>query len=412
MDAYLKIIRSKSGTGDDAYAIYDFNFWGDNVPAVTYQYLVEPEKDKSIRGGVSDLRKYIESFRQDVRTKDEFTKKVKEWLEEISRSIRHIILPPKGTPFANAMVELENKARSGEDIFLTILTNDYLIPFWLTKCYTRSGDELNTWDLLFSFGFVPAHINEAVTNKENQEPHVVRGERIALLARPSPDLSAIQEISASFNNKNEPKGKDVLSGYDIDIIDGARNSNRESVNRFGLFADEIVEALEEHQVIFYYGHFDFNEKSPEDSCMVALNYAYGNEEKKKANENVRLSSIKETIKGKVLFLNSCRSIGLPIFDETDFPRHDRTLPNFFLSNNVVCIGTLYPIFHDAAAVYMRHFIEFLVKGECVGKAVKEARVILNKQKRYDHFDWAPYVLVGKPQVRIEISKVDDNANGN
>jgi len=392
-EAQLRIIKSQSGSD----YTYDFSLWCGRERPVFGQRSVEAQQYKNRKAAIEAIKDHIADFRRKLvsslqAANRDYQKAIGDWLQDIPRMIKKEFLPPKDSQFAQKMIRLEQRAKSGEQVVLTITTNEYLIPWWLTHSYT--SDELNQiWSALFVIGFMPAHIT--------LDPHKTKPiskPRIALISRPSSDLRNARRITDKLIMKN--------LAHQVEIHNGEKNEPEIELGRFGLLREEIEKTLSENQVLFYYGHFELNEKFPEQSYLEALDeFAAGRMEHDVEPEKITLKSVEKLIKGKVLFLDACRSIGLPFLADKPFPQHNEILPDFYLINKAICIGTIYPIFDDAAVDYMTSFIQFLLDGYTLGEAMKKAREELDRVG-YSPFNWASYILVGDPNLKL-ITKQGD-----
>jgi len=300
----LRIIKTLSG---DRY-IYDFHLWGDTIDSVTYQHSLEAERYEIYRDTIRAIGDHIYDYERNLSSGAKtYQEKVSEWLLDVSKMIKKEFLPPSSTHFAKTMREVEKLAKSGHEIVLTITSNCYLVPWWLSNSYISNRPE-DSWSVLFSIGFIPAHIT-----LEPTQTRVVKRPRIALISRPSSDLQYAKDIAEKFREL------DLVPSANIEVQNGKKNIDR-GVGRFGLLREEIKKSLSENHILFYYGHFRIDEEAPEKSYLEALlEYAAG-----RGNfvpsDRITLDSIKSLISGKILFLNACRSIGLPFLSEkTPFP---------------------------------------------------------------------------------------------
>jgi len=82
-----------------------------------------------------------------------------------------------------------------------------------------------------------------------------------------------------------------------------------------------------------------------------------------------------------------------------------------MTNKIICIGTIYPIFTDAAVEFMAAFMRFLLQGICLGEALRKARKELIANRKYSKFDWAPYILLGDPKTQIQFQQ-EEHRNAN
>jgi CHAT domain len=367
------------------------NYWSDTDGPVSAQKTIEYSQFDRFKRIIFTLTKHIKSFREDLnsdtrKANSAYRSAIEGWLDDVSKMISREILPEKSTGFAKRMQKIEQIALDGEQITLQICTNEYLLPWWLSSCYSvqTSAEKTayDTWSSIFSIGFLPYNVTEA------PKEEVKDRNRIALISRPSSDLRNARDLSNSIGSK-------------IHVHDGKDNVGRPGIDRFGITQNEVKQIFENNDMIFYYGHFELNELNPERSYFEVLEeFAAGRNEYEIPANKVTVKSLIDCLKNKVLFLDACRSIGLPLISEKEFPSNKDLLSTYFLDNGIVCIGTIYPIFDDAAADCMSKFIEFLSRGESIGSSIKSACDHLKEKGDYSRFDWSPYVIVGDPELCI------------
>ncbi len=350
---------------------------------------IEDSRYDAYKSAIQAIQNHIDDFRvryvqNPIRANDEYKNSVNAWLNDIPKLIKNEFLPSIKTPFGKKFLRFEKSAGKGKKIFLLISSNEYIIPWWLSQTY--SGNK--NWEVfsrIFIIGFVP--IDSGIDNV--LKPKEIKP-RIALISRPPSDLRNATDLSGAIKEKK-------LDSI-IEFHDGKNNASMRS-GRFGLFRNEIIECFSKNKVLLYYGHFNPDESKPERSYLEALQeYAAGRKETDIPPEKIRLKSIEKFLYGKVLFLDACRSAGLPFLGKVDFPEVDEVLPGFFVRNKIICIGTIYPIFDDAAVDYLTTFLNSFINGKCLGEAMQEAS--RNAEKKYEFFDWASYVLIGNPQIKL------------
>lgn len=390
MTIKLRILKTLSG--DEI--VYDFNLWDGLHSPITAQKSIENTRYEIYKSAIQSIQVRITEFKAQLvldeqLANEKYQDSITRWVKDISTMIMEQFLPETKTPFAQAMMKLELQAKE-KDIVVEIATNDYLVPWWISRSYTANSWQ-EIWNALFIIGFSPAHLNVETTR-----PELPENPRIALISRPSNDLKRSTDI------ENKLKDNDLFS--EINLLDGKKNTAPDTIKRFGLLRKEIESAVSDNQVLLYYGHFELDEKFPEKSYIEALQeYGAGRKEIEIPPEKISLQSLQKILEGKILFLDACRSIGLPTMSKDNFPKNESVLPNFYLSNKIICIGTIYPIFDDAAVVYMATFIKHILKGNSLGVSMCEARKDV-KQKGFPIFDWAPYVLIGSPLITIQKSE--------
>ena len=313
-----------------------------------------------------------------------YRQRVNNWLIDVSKMILREFLPAQHTKFAQFMTELENKAAGGEYIYLRIITDEFLIPWWLARSYEYSMEVNFIWSSLFIVEFFPLQ-----SIYSDIETNVTASRRkIALISRPSSDLEKATDLELRLDREEITQA--------IRFYDG--KMGRREMGRFGLTRWEIENIFKENEVLLYYGHFNLNEDSPKDSYLEAVYEYLAGRDDEYLSDDITLESIEHFLKGKVLFLNACRSIGLPYFT-SEFVDERNTLPNYYLRNQIICIGTIYPIFDTAAVEYMVPFIKFLLAGLSLGEAMKLSREPLQDSEK-NFFDWASYLLIGDSTFQL------------
>ncbi len=392
MNVYLKIVKTPEG--EDYY--YSFTLWGD-IESVDGNRQIKESQYKKFRDSIVHIREFIDSYLAKLsgdiqQANDLYIANMTRWVRVVSRMIIREFLPDTESKFAKKFSELETLARGGSDINITILTNEFLVPWWLSRpyCDGKSGD---LWGNIFSIGLIPAFIGDTVEDVVIKEP------RIALISRPTQDLSKAKNIEERLDETG------VFSPVErkaFNIQNGKKNQHEEDMGFFGLVRKDIVDTLTSGEIIFYYGHFELDETFPGNSTLQAT-YGY-DVTGEVTRDPIKLDDVKDLLEGKILFLNACRSIGLPFLEDNPFPSQEKILPNYFLKNQTVCIGTIYPIYANAAVDYMTYIMKFLLQGDCLGKAVRDARRMLMDSDDYTFFDWAPYILVGNPLICVDTKK--------
>lgn len=385
---------------------FKFNLTGENV-SINCIRKVTAANYTQFKDTLMQVSDYVSDFKADKIDNSTYRRGISGWLNRVSTMIRDEFMPElekDKTGFVEKMIQLEAGVRNREkQVVLSLITNDYLIPYWLAKPYryqTNTENLEECWATLYSIGFLPLSTHQDGRIKA----HIKNDNRIALISRPSNNLEKAKQVILSDSLKEK-----------LDIKDGHENlSNSEVENLFGLTPRQVQSFIKDRQVIFYYGHFNLDENNPGQSSLETL-YPYGRSRDGLVRSyELTLESIQEFLEGKVLLLDACRSAGIPYFgtkakqDEgredsasTDFPNPDSTLPDFFLHNRIVCIGTIYPIFDDAAVDFMACFIKNLSSGLEIGEAVRASRLDL-REKRRSEFDWASYILIGPPDMTLEI----------
>jgi hypothetical protein len=84
--------------------------------------------------------------------------------------------------------------------------------------------------------------------------------------------------------------------------------------------------------------------------------------------------------------------------DEDFPPAETVLAAYYAGRRVVCLGTLYPIFDDAAVAYMLSIAQGIVGGKTLGQCMQDAQQKLRRNTNHSKFDWSSYILLGHPDL--------------
>ncbi len=127
-----------------------------------------------------------------------------------------------------------------------------------------------------------------------------------------------------------------------------------------------------------------------------------------------LDDIKSMKKGgrPLIFLNACQSA---------FEKNERTelgyagsyslgiASAFILSGAVACVGNIWPVVDDKAAIFAEYFYGELRRGKSLGEALRAAKELYRAENPPDDFPndltWLSYVLYGDPTQKILMSNI-------
>jgi class 3 adenylate cyclase/tetratricopeptide (TPR) repeat protein len=289
----------------------------------------------------------------------------------LGRLMHDLLLPSPVQSFLGSLTS---------DTPLLISTNDPLLPWELV----HDGVEYLALKCPVGRRFLSVeHVR-----RNPPEPHA--GKNFLLIADPTGDLpKTSQEIEALT---------DLLNGL-------SEWSNYEVLARQGATKAEVLSYLSAGQcdLIHYSGHVALDERG---SHAVGLRLANG--------EVLTAEEIRLTVRGQPLvFLNGCSSVKgkADEGDTLDKPGHGeasvphmslpvRGLAAAFLHGGALgFIGTLWPVYDEAAYEFAVRFYRSALRGEPVGQALRQARQAIRQEYPADPI-WASFVFYGHPTLRI------------
>ncbi len=151
----------------------------------------------------------------------------------------------------------------------------------------------------------------------------------------------------------------------------------------------------DYDVIHYAGHARFDIAQPDQSALVLHR-----------GEELTAEKISRLLKGRPLvFLNACET-GKTANEKKPqavgrfLQRPAEGLATAFIyAGALAYVGSLWPIYDDAAAAFAASFYSDLVEGYTLGEAMRRAR--LHSRTAYARqITWASYVLFGDPTARL------------
>jgi adenylate cyclase len=217
------------------------------------------------------------------------------------------------------------------------------------------------------------------------EPHA--GKNFMLIADPTGDLpKADQEIAAL-----------------TDLLDALPEwSKYEVLARQGATKPEVLNCLAagHWDLIHYSGHVALDESR---SQAISLCLANG--------EVLTAEEIRRAVRGRpLIFLNGCSSGKEQVGGSIEPGNTEGLLPypglpvqglvSAFLQGGAMgFIGTLWPVYDEAAYHFALRFYRLALRGEPVGGALREAREAIRREHPADPI-WASFVFYGDPTWRI------------
>lgn len=289
-------------------------------------------------------------------------------LRRLGRLMHDLLLPP---PIQSFLGELTPHTP------LIISTNDPLLPWELV----HDGTEFLALKCPLGRRFLSSE------RVRRNPPKSHAGKNFLLIADPTGNLSqASAEIEAL-----------------MDLLDALPEwSNYEVLARRGATKSEVLSRLSagHWDLIHYSGHVVLDESRSQANGLLLAN-----------DEVLIAEEIRRTVRGQpLIFLNGCSSVkgkanarGEP-GDHEEFVPY-MTLPvrglasAFLLGGALGFIGTLWPVYDEAAYRFAVHFYRSALRGEPVGQALRQAREIIRGEHPTDPI-WASFVLYGDPTLLI------------
>jgi len=147
-----------------------------------------------------------------------------------------------------------------------------------------------------------------------------------------------------------------------------------------------------YDIIHYSGHAYFNPENPDESGLLL------------AGQNVFIAqTIQRTLRGRpLIFLNACESgREMMVEGEVSYTASETEglASSFILGGALAIIGTMWPIFDEGAAQFASTFYEYLLAGQSLGEAMRQARLRVRESRPHD-VTWASFVLYGDPSLNI------------
>lgn len=263
---------------------------------------------------------------------------------------------------------------------LLISTNDPLLPWELV----HDGTEF----LALKCPLGRQFLSSERVRRNPAESHA--GKNFLLIADPTSDL---------------PKTGEEIEVL-MDLLDALPEwSNYEVLARQGATKSEVLGRLSAGHcdLIHYSGHVVLDESHSQASGLLLAN-----------GEVLTAEEIRRTVRGQpLIFLNGCSSAaeklnapnGPDESGDTEGPLPYVGLSvqglasAFLLGGALGFIGTLWPVYDEAAYRFAVHFYRSALRGEPVGQALRQAREIIRREQPTDPI-WASFVFYGDPTLRM------------
>lgn len=210
-------------------------------------------------------------------------------------------------------------------------------------------------------------------NKYNREDKL----RFLFIANPTGDLPATEKEVEWIADRlsDEPATVEIWRG---DEVTGLKLHRALASGRY--------------DVIHYSGHAFFNPENPDESGLLLT------------GQNVFIAqTIQRTLQGRpLIFLNACES-GREMMAEGEVSytvsETEGLASSFILGGALGIIGTMWPIFDEGGAEFASTFYEYLLAGQGLGEALRQARLHVRESRPHD-VTWASFVLYGDPTLNI------------
>lgn len=200
----------------------------------------------------------------------------------------------------------------------------------------------------------------------------------------------------------DPAGNLNEAGKEVDQIAQSLHSDWKDIEVTTLRAEQAngeqlnkVLRSGEYDVIHYAGHASFDDTDADLSGLLLHD-----------NEVFFAQKIRSLLEGRPLvFLNACES------GRTANERQPQTVGRylqkpaeglasaFIYGGAIGCIGSLWPVYDDAAAAFATHFYNKVLEGYMIGEAMRQTRHFV-KGRYPDQITWATFVLYGDPTFRL------------
>lgn len=269
---------------------------------------------------------------------------------------------------------------------LTITTNDLMLPWELMSYQDRNEPDVDKFLCL-----------------ERPVARMPMGRYFPRHHREHPDDTLRFLLIYADPNYANPKKRLSAAKAEVDKIEAelkkswGNNVEVVKISEAQVTGRAMNKVLREgnFKVIHFAGHAFFD---PDDADLSGL--LLDGEEKFLAQKVHRL------LEGRPLvFLNACESGSTANEEEPQqigeyMQGYAEGLASAFIYGGARgCIGSLWPIYDDAAADLAIHFYNNVVRGYMIGEALRLARRAI-KDKSNDQITWAAYVLYGDPTLRL------------
>jgi hypothetical protein len=290
---------------------------------------------------------------------------------------------------------------------VTITTNDLALP-WELMSYRDAAGNLTSLCLEKPVARMPMGRAIPRDGRTTRPPDKFRF--LLIYADPHGTLQAARQEIETIEQALKGEWQDRIEVTILDETPESRASGRR-------LNQELRSGR--YNVIHYAGHADFDQDRPELSglllhdagCRVCARAASGGgprpgEPTDHEDEVFFAQKIRRLLEGRPLvFLNACES-GRTANEQA--PRQAGAVQEpaeglasaFIYGGALGCVGSLWPVYDDAAAELAIHFYRQVLQEQTIGEAMRLARQEI--RKRYpNQVTWAGFILYGDPTFRLE-----------
>jgi len=289
---------------------------------------------------------------------------VNKLIQDMGELLYRLVIPEQMQPYL-----------SDENIALTITTNDLEIPWELMH--------VDGQFICLRHPVARMPMGHAVPRKPRLRDKDEKFRFILIYADPTKNLpmaaAEVEKIEKSL--KEEWKER-----IEIDRLD--------SKDCHGRKMNELLRRGQ-YDVIHYAGHAGFDEDNGDLSYLLLHN-----------KEECFAQKIRRLLEGRPLvFLNACESASTA--NEREMQKIDRCLQgpavglasSFIYGGAVGCIGSIWPVYDDAAAAFAVTLYGRILEGYSIGQAMQHARAASLKNLP-NQITWGTFVLYGDPSFRF------------
>jgi len=208
----------------------------------------------------------------------------------------------------------------------------------------------------------------------NRMRDLARPLKMLVMADPTGDLKGAYAEGTQI--------RDFLDNY-IDYFNVALRSEN-------IYAASIREKLRNFDIVHFAGHADYKPDNSEESGWRLSDGIL------KTKDIIKMAGT--SAMPALIFSNSCQSAREEEWALAKYFQHEIFgLANAFLLAGVKhYVGTFWEIMDEPSSQFALEFYRFLVTGNTVGEAIRQARKALIRQYAEETIVWASYVLYGDP----------------
>jgi hypothetical protein len=292
-------------------------------------------------------------------------------LKSIGRCIYYYFIPKN---IRQAILNTDPK-------IIIITTNDGDIPWELAY----DGEDF--WSMKYQVGrFLGESANLFIsTRRKEPMPNEPIIKEALIIARPTSDLKKAVDISSPLKSS-----LDRVIGKEATVVLKGEKASKLQV--FDLLSSG------DFQIIYYYGHGNFDGKDPLHSSLKLYDGELYSHEIRRLSWNPQVTSsgiAKNKGAEPIVFLNGCETALTKFIDGKNYG----IVKSFMEAGAISVIGTFWPIFDKTSAYFTEQFYKNVLQGETIGESLKRAkRKTRTKYSSPQH--WAPYILFGSPSKSI------------